>query len=87
MRTRPAAATQDRFQIVQHQFDVHLSEGKWSVHIASVTGRGRFFGPLRSEGVIELAGKVVLRASCHLPRQVTAALNGAGFDCTGVLIA
>lgn len=88
MRTMPAAREADpQFDIIQHTYDVHLSSGKWSVHLATATGRGRFFGPRCAEGSLEFMGKVVTQVSEHLPRQVVDALSSGGFDCAGALVA
>lgn len=74
-------------EIQQHLFDIHLSFGKWSAHIATKSGIGRFFGPLRNEGRFYLTGKCVTTADCYLPHQVKHALIEGGFDCGGVRIA
>lgn len=88
MRAMPAIADQQvqRYSVHQHVYNVHLAHGKWSVHIDTTSGRGRFYGPLQNEGTIALRGKVVVQADCHLPHQVIHALTDGGFDCGAVKV-
>ena len=86
MRTMPITpdAAAPVFTVQQRLYDVHLSSGKFSVHICSKSGRGRFYGPQQHEGTIQVFGKVVNSATCYLPRQVVQALTDGGFDCAHV---
>ncbi len=84
--TITADSAAPRFTVQQHTFNLHLASGKWSVHIDTRSGKGRFYGPCQNEGTIYVLGKVVSRADQYLPRQVIAALTDGGFDCGAVEI-
>ncbi len=88
MRVMPIPADNEapRFNVSTHSFNIHLSKGKWSVHIDSRAGYGRFFGPHQHEGTIWTCGKVVSQADCYLPSPVQQALTEGGFDCAAVTL-